>query len=953
MLLCNKSDKNMEQNQEKTTKRQITETSDFSRRLGIIKKIAIFLFLFFTVAIVSLLSLQAVIKLQNVGTNHNKEIADIILSELNKMGVNTDKTQLESSLIIQGELSFRSFLKPHISITNIEGKNLIENQYSVDFRIEKLDLYLSLDYLLGKQFVVNKVDVINGNFTVNQLSRTTEINMVKEIINKYLSKLTEKNSDIKIQLRNNSITVKTFNYTRELDNINILGMSSRSKFSFAGKLNSNRQPLNINIDLHRNKDEFKGTIGLNSQAFNYNTSINANFKELKFFGNSDLDITNLQVFSRTMFNGSDFVYRRIIDNSNLKASFEFNMQNNVLNIKNANFDGNNLKASGEMQFNFMRNQKNTVNLSVDTINVDALIIRNLVSKNTNKMGEKDISIFSSRMVEQEIDSHRGFIESKLKLNPTFFDIKIKNILFNQEEITDVELNFSYFETYKYRFNRVIGNLPAGAHLTIENKNEEQLLSIQGDDIWGFQNFLKKSIGTYSNTVNNEKVKFDFSGTIETNGDRLFINNSTFSMGNLKTENTIEIKFDSGISFIAADIKIDNLSLDEFISQKSDETFPTYINTLKNKMLFLNTFTLNTFLRFNIKNIQYKDFKSSNYIFTMQSSHGLLNIYNINLNNKIGGNISFNILQSQPKLDINLRLNRVHIRNNIDVNRILFNIPTLEDFYGTINIVGTDITFKKSPINQLVISANLKNGIINFNKLEINGFGGKCKVSGFLDIQYNRKLNLTFNGCTANLQDTLYLFTGTDNISGLVGFSSVLYAEGQNIQNFIQSYVMKLQLVASGIDVKKFGLLELNNDLLKINTDEELLNSLDPKQVLYDENSNTIFEKLSNGTVQYSKRNGGQFSFDITRLMINGKANGKFELLPNHLMLQMNSNFVMLGGSLTKTIPLTIAMAINGNTSENLNIVTNFQNIDSYILSIKNKFEELKNKRSQAAAVGSN
>ncbi len=936
----------MEENNKDTKKTEVAEEVDLAGGIGLVKKLFIFLLLLVAIAVIGLFSLQSIIKLESVKNDNNKEISEILVEEVNKINPEENKdNKLKTSLAIKGNMSFKSFLIPHILIVNIEGKDLIENNYIVDFNIEKIRLYLSPEHLIKKQFVVNKVEIINANFNIEELNKDIEIKIIGKIINKYFNRLVEKYPDVKILLKNNNIVVNAIKYKRELTDINISGIYSQNKLSFSGKLISNKQPLNINIDLDKNKDDFSGKINLNSQAFSVDTSLKANFKDLKFSGNSNLNLTNPQIFSRTIFNTSDFLYRRVIDNVSLKVNFEFNLENDVLDLKNIVFDGRNMKGSGTAQFNFIENQKNTVNFNIETINLDALIIKNMVSKNTNNISEKDISIFSGTYSKEQKSNYSGFIESKLKINPIFFDVKIKEIQFNQDKITDAELDFSYSDDYKYKFNNIAGKFPGETDLIIENKKDEQLLNIKGNDINGFWNFIKNSVGTYSKTTDHEKVKFEFNGIIKIDGDRLFINNGNFFTDNLKSENTIEVKFDSGISFIAIDTKINNLLLDNFITENKEKSYLN-INTLKNKILFLNTFTLNTFLKFEIKNIQYKDFKDINYNFVIRTSQGLLNIYNINLNDKIKGGVIFDILQLRPKIDMKLKLENLHIDNNIDLNRILFDLPTLEDFYGNVNIIGNNILFKNSPINTLEFIATLQNGLINFSKFEIDGFGGKCKIGGFLNMQYNRKLNLTFNGCTGDLKDLLYIFTGSNNISGLVGFSSVLYAEGQNMENFIQSYIFKLNFTASGINVNKFGLENLSGDLLKVNTNEELLNSLNPEKVLYDENSSTLFERIPKGTIQYSKKSGGQFDFDIKRLMINGKVNGKFELFPKYIKLELNSNFTMLSGALDKLIPLNLAIAINGNTSEKLGIATNFQNINSYILSVKKQFEELKKQEEQ-------
>ena len=931
----------MEKDNKNIKKTDQIDEVDLGGRVGIIKKIFIFLFILVIIILIGLLSLQRLIRLESTKAEHIKEISEILIEETNKLNTEENKNdRINASLKIKGNALFRSFLSPHILITGVEGKNLVENNYIVDFKMEKIRLFLSSEHLLKKEFVVDKIEIINGNFSIKELNKDIEIKIVKRIIDKYFAEITKKQSNIKISLKNSSIIVNAVKYKRELTNINVLGVYSKNGISLSGKLASNRQPLDININLKKSKDNLDGKINLSSQAFIINTSVNINPKNLNFSGSSNLNLINPQIFSRTLFNTSDFLYKRIIDNTSLEVKFEFSFENNIFDIKNIIFNGQNIKGNGKAQFNFTPENKNTINFDIETINIDAIIIKNIVSKTSGNIKENDISIFSGANYTGKSNSYRSFIENKLKINPTFFNIKLKEIQFNSNKITDTELDFSYSDGKGYNFNKVVGNLPGETNLTIENKNNTQLLNIKGNDITGFWNFLRNTAGVLSQTPDDKKIKFNFDGIVKTDGDRIFITDANFSAGDFKSQNTVEIKFDSGISFIAIDTKIDNLVLDN-INFKKEEASYLYSDMLKNRILFLNTFAINTFLKFEIKNIQNGDFKDTNYNFTIRTSQGVLNIYNINLNNKISGGIIFNILQSKPRIDMKLNIENINIENNIDLNKILFDLPTFEDFYGNMNITGNNILFKKSTINKFDILANLQNGTINFSKFDLDGFGGKCKIGGFLDMQYSKKLNLTFGGCTADLKDLLYLFTGTNNISGIIGFSSVLYAEGQNIETFIQSYIVKLQMIASGITINGFGLEDLSNDLFDINSNEELLNSMDPEAILYDKDSKTIFEKMSKGSIQYSKKNGGQFDFDLTRLMINGKINGKFEMFPNYLNLELNSNFVMLSGVLEKIIPLNLAIAINGNTSEKMGIATNFQNIDSYISSIKKQYEELK------------
>ena len=353
------------------------------------------------------------------------------------------------------------------------------------------------------------------------------------------------------------------------------------------------------------------------------------------------------------------------------------------------------------------------------------------------------------------------------------------------------------------------------------------------------------------------------------------------------------------------------------------------------------------MKFKINNIKYKDFQGENYQFVIKTSHGLLDLYDINLNNEIIGAISINILNVRPTINANILLNNFEIMNNIDINSLLFKLPTFDGFFGNIKLSGKNIKFRKSSIETLDMLANINNGAINLKTFNIKGFGGECNITGFLNLLYNRKLNLTFNGCTGHISQILYLFTGIENINGIIGFSSVLYAEGFNLENFINSYILNTQIIGSGIIIKNFGLQTLSSNLFEINNNEELLNNINPNNILYDDKNQTVFEKISSGDIKYSKRNGGQFSFDVSRPLINGKITGNFELFSNYISIQnANANFTLLSGTLKSTIPLTILIAMSGLTP-NINIVSNLDQINSYINSIKEQYELVKSSSTNA------
>ena len=912
----------------------------FETKVGIVKKIFITISIFIGIILFILLMLQSIVKLNKYKDAVNKGVAAIIQENLKN-----NKLKLNSSFEIKGDISFRSFPSPHIVVNNISAQNLTWRKYILNFRIQKLKLFLSTKNLFLRKLTITKAEFSNSNFNLQEV-KGIENQIVEAILQKYSEKFINKNRDIAISLKNNSLAVKGLDYTRNFSNANLVGMYTKNKFNLTGSTLSNKQSLNLDVSITKRNDTINSDIDLNSFAFKSNINFSFDKKLKKVNGKARFNILNPQVFVRTVFSPESTLFKRIIDNSNLNINSEFTMDNNILNISKIDLRGTNIIGSGTVTFDFNQNSKNNVKFNISSANLDNLIIKNMSGKTDSNINENNISIFSG--VKREVaknSTNISYIEKMLELNPTNFDIDVKTLKLNQQNVLNTKLNFIYSAKGKkvLDFEKVSSELPGGTTLLIENKNEnDDALILRGNDSQEFISFLRNT--KVSDT--SKKESFEFKGIIETNNGIIFIKDATYKSPEIETKNNIEIKLDSGISYLAIDTVIDNLNLENFIPNLNKNKAETYVNSFKNQILFLNNFTLTSYLKFTINNIKFKDFQDNDYQFILKTSQGILDIYNINLNNKVLGDIALNILSTKPLINVNLKLSDININKNIDFNKIVFDLPMFNGIYGNIKISGNNLKFKNSPINSLIFDSKITNGAINISNFNIDGFGGKCKVSGFLNLLYSKKLNLTFSGCTADLSYLLYPFTGTNNISGMVGFSSVLYTEGIRLDNFINNYILKTDFIGSGITINGFGLSTLSSNLFDINSfntesNEELLNKINSESVLYNPENKTVFEKISNGNIQYSKIGGGQISFDISRPMINGKIAMDFRFIKDAIeIMKGNANFTLLSGTIRNTIPLTILIAMSGSTTKP-NIVSNLTQVDSYINSVREEYEKAK------------
>ena len=1062
---------------------------EMSSKTGLIKYIFILLFIIIVGSVSFLLFLQYTIKLSDIKDSINKEIRNVITSKTGDL--NPDST----ILYINGNIQYKSFPFPQIIVNDIKGENITYEDHKITITIPKILVNISIVDILTKKIKITKANIIDMTVEAHEYD-TPKFIIFNDIISYIQNKITAQNNII-LTTSNTNILISSSNFHREFNNINLNIHYHNSTINIEGDLLSNKQPLKTKIDIKTINNIYDIKINLNSQAFNLDSDLKLDLDNKKYTGNISSNIVNLQVFARTLFNPNSFLYKRIIDNANLKLSCNMLYENDILQINDINLDGKNIVGTGKILIhtNYDPQNNNKFDFNITNINIDKLMVKSLSGKYDNNLQVENISIFKNLLSKKTINFETNKTDEKtntennsqinnntnnnttinnnnqltqqslqtgtstnieqnkevlnndsiqsntqimnntyqnnnistsnsllnnININaqetnvikkPTYLsllllknnneiNVKIDNIYFNQADLKNNEIKILYSKDGNIKFNNILINLPGNTSLNIKYEDDKNKIELKGESIITFNNFLQnvKEVNkidtqqtnenttinnneqsnniqltsnqtnnnegtqiitqnelikqeetiTINNTINKEEKKdnpFSFNGNIVFESNKLFINNAIYKIGNdFSAITQFEILLNNGISYIAVNIDFDDLKLDNILKQNNNDMLSS---NFKNKILFLNNFTLHTFLNFNIKNLIYKDIKLQNYSFLINSSQGLLKISHVNLDNKIGGSALFDIVHLQPAIQLNIFINNLEIDKRINFNEIMFWLPIFEDFYGSLNVVGQNIRYQSANIQNLNIQAEIKSGAVEFKTFDIQGLGGKCKIQGHIAMQYDRKINLIFNGCTADLKELLPLFMRVDNISGLIGFSGLVYSQGINITQFIDNYIAKAQFIGSGITVNRLGITTLNGTLFSINSDEKLANKLNVNDMFYNKDDNTIFKKLS-GTANYSTKQNGTYNIVFSRPLINGKSDGTFQLLPdNNVKIDGNFNFVILSGTLEQIIPLNISIAISGDTINKLQLATNFTQVDSYVETVKAQLEALNKDKEEA------
>ena len=490
-------------------------------------------------------------------------------------------------IVFNKNAQLKFFPLPHILLTDVEGRQLGQGNYQLDFKIKQAKLYISLKNIILAKFRIRNINVEQSNFVLTENQNNTENN----VINKLFESIDNEN---KIKLKNSSLLIKNINSDMELTDMNLNLVVSSENVDIKGKLNSNKQPLEIKAEYNKNKNNnIKTSIDFNSLAFNGDIKINGNAEKKEYSGQINFNINSPQIFARTLFFKNTFIYQRLIDNSDLKLNSMFSFKDNIFEVKNINFIGNNINGGGYLIFDFNENKTNKVNFNINNVNLDALIIKNFVGE--NNFNQNDITIFENKQLLPPKEKYENKIVKSLKLNPTTFDIKAKSITINNNQLKNAELDFNHSKTDGIEILKAVALLPNNVDFSITNENDTQKLLIKGQNFKKFLSFVR-NIKYYGEDNTSE---FSFDGDISFKNDRIFIKNSTFATKDLNAKNEIEVKFDKGVSFVALNSNIDNLNLNNFDFEKDR------VNILKNRALFLNNFNINTILNLSIENLNEK------------------------------------------------------------------------------------------------------------------------------------------------------------------------------------------------------------------------------------------------------------------------------------------------------------------------------------------------------------
>lgn len=884
-------------------------------------------FLLTAIGIIALFVLATLIFKVSINANKLKESFNLEVVKI--IEEKAGNLQEKPIVNIEGEVKFHVFPTPNISVTNVVVSNLVNGEYIMNASIDRIRINLDTANIVRRKIVPKEIYVNESNFLIEKLNDNKEIYLIKDIFQDFDKHI--KNKGIEITGRQTNIIISKTNYRREFDFVDVDFFYIKNKFTAEGHLSSNKQPLDINLDIDfSRKNKFNGKLHFSSLAFSFDTTFDGNKTEngTELTGKTDLDINNFQIFARTMSNSHSFFHRKIIDNKHFKTEFDFLLKDKIFSANDIVFNGANIDGNAVVEFNLNENQRNKIQINLKKLDLDNLL-NNDISSN-QPLDEKKIKIFNGdykELISNKNFAVNNYIDKYIKFNPTDIQLKANNVVFNKNNIQEIDLDLSYNNDVK--LNSISAKLPFETNFSIDQENK---IKIEGTDFRRFTNFLRGLDN--SQTTPNDK-KFSLNGDFSITENKILVTNAEFLNEDIVSNNEIEIDFDSGINFIAIKSEIEHLHLDKYFT--FIDTYTGNSNKpLRMQVLSLNNININTAINATVKQISYGTTTDENYGFSAFLSRGFLNVQNFSMNDKFGGSFTVDIRNEKPFLNVNFGGINTRITDKLNLEDILFRVPLLDQFQGYFNLIFENTDFKKSKINNLRLMSTIDNGTIKIDSFKVDGFGGNCSINGFVDVKQSRKLNLTFSECNMLLEDVLYLFTKNESnkVMGNLGIGAVMLSSGISRSDFHNNYSLRANIKGNNLIINNFGLTKLNLEMFKAHVDHKILQTVNPTEIINSKDEYTVFDNF-NGTFGYANSKG-IFDVDMSRPFINGKLKGDFTFARDQNGMDLNAfwTFNMLTGTTTTTTPIIIVYQLTGATNKDFKMAGNLNAVDNYLSEIR-------------------
>ncbi len=745
------------------------------------------------------------------------------------------------------------------------------------------------------------------------------------------------------------------NNTLEFTKINFVLKNQLNKqiFTVQGDFISDDTPTDFKLVANiKNSDDSILTIQSPIVNFIANGNfINSNINDLiksNFSGRIDAEIINLKAFLNKYFSKDNPICLKINASQPIKVSAEINNDNGKITAENILIKSQIIDGGGKVSANLADDKpKVNANFSFNNIDIDSIwfsgslnsdsktidsendIIKKFISDAKVDISDKNKSRIIDATTSQKPSSKQSVLDN-LDLTA---NIKIKTAKYYDGNLKDLSLAFFTSNNSKIILKPFRATIPGGsfkANGTLEYDNNIPKfigkVEIIGGDLSKSLSWLKININSLKPNILSQ---YNFTADLITLPNFTFFDNLNLTINDNKNIIVGNLKIDdsTAISLSSANLRVEYLNYDDYFStnKRSPYLLP---GSLLNKLLWLNTMNSNRNIYLIFDQLLYQGDILSNQAFRIQFGQGYLKLSDIDIHSPtldIKGNIAVDINNINPKFNLNINSdNFQYISTENSMGDQLFNLPSLNDFSGKVNLNITNLKLNSWQASEVSIAGKLTNGVIDFDNFNLKTYNGTAKYNGSMVCKNIKTVLGSVELIEIDNNQFLSDLFGVNNISGITNISATIGSSGGNRAEFINNIDAKAEFISANINVKGFGIYDLAAKMAQPQKYQKEL--AQPLKILYGKTARSSFRDAS-GAAEFKRgRTKNLFNIKVGTSGINGVISGTID---NEQSFDGNGNFIFISGNRTKRIPLNFAANFNGKSGE-IKQNTNLSQIEQYL-----------------------
>ena len=849
-------------------------------------------------------------------------------------------------LKLYGEVKLKILPYPKVSITNIKYSDSNE---ITDILIPKTQVKVNLLKIFNKDELLDlyNISLYNAKIKVADLDNDEYCDILKQYISragKHSSKVFFKNAEVEFIDKDSALPI------RKLDN---LSLTFRNSYDYHLDLNSifyyNQDKYFLYIasdDLDKDLNPDSITISLQHNLVHFITQLNRDVKADMLKGVANIHFHNHE--------GSVFSdLKKLVNQQNFKkvsADIEFDEQS--LRVYNFTTNSEDIDSIvGEANY-YRKSSILDLKLLVDKLNLDQFFKR-YYGNDSNEKNKFDIIDILNFLTKRNDFTFSKLITLSAKVN-------VKKIVFNDDDINNLELDFSSWPSIKTTKQKILVNnfsmlLPGNTKLITDGIISNATVPIYRGEV----KFISQNPKEYINWRYNKEMSQKFNNSpiaIKSNivvmPYILQLYNTQFSSKNTQfLSNLLALNYPGKDKLqLYTKVSANNINLDDFdVDNKFDEIMYTLyssdydnsgeefdnnthnLNFLRNQKGFKN-------LTLEIKKLIFKNQVFHNNHVNIDLSKDRLKIDHVNIKHKFGkysGTFLLSLPGIHPQIEVDLYFTELHDKflylilpkkekfyqkykkelvsdekQKTDISDI--NFYSIGNFGGNFNIDINKLYFKDIVLDNLSLKGDIKDREINFKNISANGFDGELKANGYISTM--RPIIYTqFGVGLGNINPSLIFekMLNYKNYSGYVSATGIFSSKGINHEDIKQNFNGELNVTGKNIVHNGLGLDELANlPQLQTNLDYKL-----KRLNYYSRYGDTKFDDV-NGTINIKDSLAQITNFKLNNDRLTGLSNLIYSLKDGSLSANSKFSFIPVENS----SPIIIGITNSGTLSRSKTIV---------------------------------